>query len=83
MPLHKDRVANPDATCPKVKDGELRAMIEVAWKQGWWCKKSPKTGHVMCYPPDGGRMVLVANTPSDHRTVPNTRSALRRSGLRI
>ena len=53
-----------------------------AWAEGWWCRPTG-SGHVFCYPPDGGRMVDVANTPSDRRTVPNTRSYFRRSGLEL
>jgi len=83
MPVHPKRKANAGAKCPKVKDPELRAMVEAAWAAGWWCEKRAN-GHVMCYPPDkAARMVLVANTPSDHRTVPNTRSSFRRSGLNL
>jgi hypothetical protein len=40
-----------------------------------------------CSPPrpDGSRgtIVLVANTPSDRRTIPNTRSTFRRAGLQL
>jgi len=80
--LHRRRREQPQAQCPKVGDKALNEMITTAWAQGWWCEKTG-SGHVMCYPPDRGRMVLVASTPSDHRTIPNTRSALRRSGLII
>ena len=55
-------------------------MIETAWQAGWWAEKKGNN-HVMCYSPDGERMVDVASTPSDHRTVPNTRSYFRRGGL--
>jgi hypothetical protein len=80
--MHERRLANPNAACPRVKQKNLNAMVAAAWDAGWWCEKTSKS-HVMCYPPDGGRMVLVANTPSDRRTIPNTRSALRLSGLDI
>ncbi len=80
--MHPQRLANPSARRPKVKDKALDKMVEAAWKAGWHCRKTGK-GHVFCYPPDGGRMVDVANTPSDHRTVPNTRSYFRRTGLKI
>lgn len=78
--MHPKRLENPDAKRPKVKDKALDGMIAKAWDAGWWCRTAG-SGHVMCYAPDGGRMVDVANTPSDHRTVPNTRSYFRRSGL--
>ena len=79
--MHQKRKDNPDAKRPTVKDKQLDAMIAEAWEAGWWCEKG-KGGHVKCYPPDRSKtMVAVANTPSDRRTVPNTRSFFRRSGL--
>jgi len=80
--MHPKRLANPQAKRPKVKDKQLDAMIEKAWTAGWWADKRTN-GHVMCYSPDGGKMVDVANTPSDWRTVPNTRSYFRKSGLKV
>jgi hypothetical protein len=80
--VHQERLNDPQAKRPKVKDKELDAMIETAWNAGWWCRPAG-SGHVFCYPPDGGRMVCVANTPSDRRTIPNTRSYFRRSGLEL
>lgn len=81
MAMHPKR--RPGQTRPKVKDRQLDALIARAWAQGWYCERTG-SGHVMCYPPDlTGKPVLVANTPSDWRTIPNTKSMLRRSGLRI
>jgi hypothetical protein len=84
--VHPKRTANPNADCPKPKDKELRAMVLAAWNSGWWCEWTKKN-HVSCcsIPQDDsrGQIVLVANTPSDHRTVPNTRSQFRRAGLKI
>jgi hypothetical protein len=80
--MHPEREKSPKAKRPKVKDKELDAMIQSAWDAGWWCRYTGK-GHVMCYSPDGEKMVSVANTPSDHRTVPNTRKYFRRSGLTL
>lgn len=84
--MHPKRVANPDAKCPKVKDKTLNGMVMAAWDAGWWCEGTAD-GHAQCYaiPPDGSRgfIVTVAGTPSDHRTIPNTRSSLRRAGLKL
>ena len=79
--MHPKRLENPNAKRPKVKDKELDAMIAKAWEAGWWARKLTN-GHVMCYPP-AGNLVDVANTPSDHRTIPNTRSYFRRAGLAL
>jgi hypothetical protein len=85
--MHAKREQSPEARCPSVKDRELHAMIEAAWSAGWWCEWGGG-GHVRCYQwpvDDGGRgkIVVVANTPSDRRTIPNTRSTFRRAGLQI
>lgn len=82
MVMHAKRNQNPDAKRPTVKDRELDAMIERAWREGWWCDYRG-SGHVHCLQPDGPGMVNVANTPSDHRTVPNTRKFFRRYGLKL
>ncbi len=81
--LHPDRERNPEAKRPKVKNRELDAMIQAAWTAGWMCSKT-RSGHVMCYPSERTiKPVLVAGTPSDHRTIPNTRAEFRRSGLNV
>ena len=81
--MHPERERNPRGKRPKVKNRELDAMIQAAWDAGWHCSKTSKS-HVMCYPPDKTiKPVLVANTPSDHRTIPNTLSCLRKSGLSV
>lgn len=80
--MHPERLKHPDAKRPTVKDRDLDQMVAAAWAAGWWCRKTGKS-HAFCYPPDGGRMVDVANTPSDRRTVPNTRSYFRRAGLKL
>lgn len=80
--MHPKRLENPNAQRPKVRDRQLDNMVAKAWNAGWWCVPAG-SGHVKCYPPGGERMVTVANTPSDHRTVPNTRSFFRRSGLNL
>lgn len=81
--MHATRLENPKAKRPKVKDKQLDAMIVEAWKEGWWAEKR-SNGHVMCYSPgEEKKLVDVANTPSDHRTVPNTRSTFRRAGLKL
>ena len=80
--MHEKRLANPNAKRPTVKNKELDKMIEKAWAEGWWADYR-SNGHVMCYAPNGGNTVLVANTPSDHRTVPNTKSYFRRAGLAL
>ena len=81
--MHPKRKANPKAKRPKVKNRELDEMVAAAWAAGWHCART-KSSHVMCYPPDKKRRpVLVASTPSDHHTIPNTRSAFQRSGLNL
>lgn len=60
----------------------LRPLYDAAKAAGW---RIELTGgdHVRWYPPDGGRPVVSALTPSDHRAAKNTRAYLRRSGLDV
>jgi len=81
--LHPKRRDDPDARRPTVKNRDLDTMLEAAWNAGWWAARKKGQSHVKCYSPDGQRMVTVASTPSDHRTIPNTRSAFRRAGLKL
>lgn len=80
--MHPKRLENPDAKRPKVKDKDHDAMIETAWKAGWWARQTGK-GKVFCYPPDEGDPILVANTPSDVRSIRNHRSLFARRGLKV
>lgn len=82
MSLHPSRKKNPQAKCPTVKQKDLKAMIAVAWKAGWWCEASPG-GHVKCYSPNVQHIIWVPSTPSDRRTIPNKRSQFKRAGLKV
>jgi hypothetical protein len=60
---------------------DMEDLQREAIAQGWRIVKGRK--HVKWIPPDPGKPIVVsAATPSDHRAVKNTRSLLRRSGLR-
>lgn len=81
--MHPTRLANPSAKRPTVKNSDVDALIKAAWEQGWWCERSKKN-HVRCFPPDKAKSaVLLESTPSDYRSVPNSRSRMRKSGLTI
>ncbi|MEJ7891725.1 MAG: hypothetical protein WKF94_03705 [Solirubrobacteraceae bacterium] len=67
---------------PSVKDQALDALIEEAWNQEWGCRVGGNK-HVMCYPPDGSRMIPIPSTPSDWRTVKNKAAQMKRGGLEI
>jgi predicted RNA binding protein YcfA (HicA-like mRNA interferase family) len=80
-PMHPERKKNPRAKRPSVKDKEHDQLIKAAWNAGWWAKYK-KGGHVLClHPTDKTKMVLVTNTPGDHRSVANHRAAFRQNGL--
>lgn len=80
--MHPERLKNPHAKRPKVHDRELDAMVAEAWKAGWWCRPT-KNNYAWCLPPDGGKPMKVVSTPSSRRTIPNTRSAFARRGLKV
>lgn len=60
----------------------MDSLVEAAWASGAWCERAG-TNHVKVLPADGSRMVTIPSTPSDHRTFPNKRSALRRGGISV
>jgi hypothetical protein len=80
--VHPKRLENPDAKRPKVSNKELDAMVARAWEAGWWARQT-KNNYAWCYPPDGGKPLKVVSTPSSSRTIPNTRSAFARRGLKV
>lgn len=84
--MHPKRKEFPDAKCPKLTHKDLRAMVETAWAAGWWCEATG-SGHYKCFsipdPGSRGRIVNVPSTPSDRRTIPNTRAEFRRAGLEL
>ncbi len=79
---HPKRAENPAARCPSVSDRDLNGLVKAAWAAGWWCEVG-KRSHAKCYSPDRKMMVMVASTPSDHRTFMNTRAKFRRAGLDV
>lgn len=61
--------------------GETKKLALVAQEQGWRVEAT-KGGHVRFVPPQG-RVVIVSKTPSDHRSILNSRALLRRQGLKV
>ena len=80
--MHPKREQNPRARRPKAPRGEYDDLVEAAWEAEWWCERSGKN-YIKCYPPDGGRMVVVKATPSGSKTLANTRAQFRRRGLDV
>ncbi len=80
--MHPKRTANPAAKRPKATNKDNDAMVEVAWGAGWWCEMGKK-GYIKCYSTDVETMIVIESTPSDHRSTANTRSRLRRAGLKL
>lgn len=65
------RVTNPD----------VRKLVDVARDSG--CRvENTSGGHIRVYAPDGS-VVSLPSTPSDHRSVKNARSKMRRAGIPV
>jgi hypothetical protein len=59
---------------------QLKALIKVACNQGWRIERRSK--HYLFFPSDRSMPpVMVATTPSSHRTPANTIARLKRAGL--
>ena len=80
--MHPERLANLNAKRPKAKNKDNDDLVKAAWAAGWWCEKVKK-GYIHAKSPDGVTMVVIESTPSDHHSVANTRSRLRRAGLNV
>ena len=57
--LHPKRRENPDATCPRHPDKDIRRVVQAAWDAGWWCERK-RTNYIVCRPPGGRKPVLGA-----------------------
>lgn len=79
-PLHPQRRENPKAKRPKANRGDVDMLLRICWDQGAWIVLGGN-GHYKIYPPNLHRMIPIPATPSDHRTVRNKRSQLRRAGF--
>ena len=66
---------------------ELRAAIRTATDRGWLLRRSKKN-HLLLTPPShvasaGKAVVVLPSTPSDHRSMRNAISQLRRAGVPV
>lgn len=61
---------------------DMKQLCAVAEKQGFRVSHTRK-GHVRFLPPNGGRIVIGASTPSDVRSMKNLRASLQRVGLQL
>jgi predicted RNA binding protein YcfA (HicA-like mRNA interferase family) len=60
---------------------EYQALVELAEAQGWEVTQNGG-GHLRFQGPEG-QLVFTAQTPSDHRSIKNATSFLRRAGLDV
>ena len=61
----------------------VERLVMLALAQGWRVERTG-TGHLRFVPPDKDNpAVIVPFTPSDHRSLLNSTSQLRRSGLHV
>lgn len=56
---------------------DMKDLIKEYKALGWKVEKGGK--HLKFIPPNGGQIVFCPATPSDHRSVKNTRAFLRRA----
>ena len=64
----------------RVGNPEVREMLRVAEANG--CRVKSGSGHFSVYAPNG-KIVTLPSTPSDHRSVLNCRSQMRRAGIPV
>lgn len=64
---------------PTTVADEIHNLIHEAKRQGWRVRQGK---HWILYSPDGSGIVVIGLTPSDHRTVQNVKSMLKKHGFR-
>jgi hypothetical protein len=62
---------------------EIRDIIRQLEAQGWTVTKGKRSGHWKAMAPGGKGIVYFPGTPSDWRSVANTKSRLRQLGATI
>lgn len=60
---------------------EIDSLVKELRKQGWTCTKT-KRSHWRLASPTGG-LTFCPSTPSDHRSIANTRADVRRLGAAV
>lgn len=60
---------------------EIRKLIRALEAQGWRVEETG-SGHYQAYSPNGEDIVTIPGTPSDHRSMRNTMSRLKRAGFK-
>lgn len=60
---------------------DLKRLMKLAREQGWSVEMTG--GHHLRWTPPEGPYVICPSTPSDHRSIPNTISNLRKAGLEV
>lgn len=59
---------------------DTATLVREAADAGFTVKRT-RGGHVRLVPPGGGETIVAPSTPSDHRSLKNTRAVLKRAGL--
>lgn len=62
---------------------EIRDIIRQLEAQGWTVSLAKRSGHWKAMAPDGKGIAYFPKTPSDWRSVANTKSRLRKLGATI
>lgn len=65
----------------KFRSEKLAALFVAVDKAGWRWRKG--SSHIVCYPPDGSRPLILSLTAYDGIATRSTEAQFRRSGLKI
>lgn len=62
---------------------EIQKIISQLRAQGWIVTLGKRSGHWKCVAPGGTGIVFMPSTPSDTRSLKNTKGRLRRLGAQL
>jgi hypothetical protein len=78
--MHRKRLADPNARCPRHNKKDWRPLVEKAWDAGWWITKA-RNNYLHCYPPDDSKMIRIPSTPSSRYTLRTKAGQLKKAGV--
>ena len=61
---------------------DMRKLAKACTANGWRVEPT-RGGHVRLLSPDGEHLIIAEATPSDRRSLSNTKARLRRAGLEL
>jgi len=72
-------------THPSIKSGskDINKILRKAVKDGWHISSRKKSGHILCFAPNGIDIVTISLSPRDKTATKKVESDFKRAGLKL